>query len=123
MNLTKGAGGARFARAIIGRPSQVIPVSARRSPLTQVLMLHHSQRLAIAILSTVLMGTSYAQEPVAWRDPSKHQVRLVTVEKDVDLEVLDWGGSGRPVVLLAVNRRRAMTSSDGRMTSFTSWTH
>jgi pimeloyl-ACP methyl ester carboxylesterase len=28
-------------------------------------------------------------------------VRFVTVAKDVELEVLDWGGTGRPVVLLA----------------------
>lgn len=37
----------------------------------------------------------------AWKDPSPHKVQHVTVEKDVSLEVLDWGGSGKPVVLLA----------------------
>ena len=37
----------------------------------------------------------------AWKDPSPHTVQLVTVDKDVRLEVLDWGGSGAPVVLLA----------------------
>src|SRR5260370_30822844 len=46
-----------------------------------------------------------AQSPVAvpgnWQDPSKHQVQFVTVEDGVRLEVLDWGGTGRPVVLLA----------------------
>jgi pimeloyl-ACP methyl ester carboxylesterase len=36
-----------------------------------------------------------------WRDPSPHTVRFVAVEKDVQLEVLDWGGSGRAAVLLA----------------------
>jgi non-heme chloroperoxidase len=41
------------------------------------------------------------QEAAKWQDPSKHQVMFVTVEKGVRLEVLDWGGSGRPVVLLA----------------------
>jgi non-heme chloroperoxidase len=41
------------------------------------------------------------QTPGPWRDPSPHQVRFVTVDKDVQLEVLDWGGSGRPIVLLA----------------------
>jgi pimeloyl-ACP methyl ester carboxylesterase len=34
-------------------------------------------------------------------DPSPHTTRYVTVDKDANLEVLDWGGSGRPVVLLA----------------------
>ncbi|HUI78794.1 MAG TPA: alpha/beta hydrolase, partial [Bryobacteraceae bacterium] len=36
----------------------------------------------------------------AWQDPSPHAVQFVTVDKDVKLEVLDWGGSGRPMVLL-----------------------
>jgi pimeloyl-ACP methyl ester carboxylesterase len=43
----------------------------------------------------------YSQAPSSWRDPSPHTIRFVNVEKDVRLEVLDWGGSGRPVVLLA----------------------
>ena len=34
-----------------------------------------------------------------WRDPSAHRSSMVEVAKDVRLEVLDWGGSGRPVVL------------------------
>jgi non-heme chloroperoxidase len=36
-----------------------------------------------------------------WRDESPHRQRLVSVEKTVKLETLDWGGTGRPVVLLA----------------------
>ena len=36
-----------------------------------------------------------------WHDPSPHKVQFVTVERDVRLEVLDWGGTGRNVVLLA----------------------
>jgi hypothetical protein len=36
-----------------------------------------------------------------WHDPSPHRVQFVRVEDGVKLEVLDWGGSGRPVVLLA----------------------
>lgn len=35
-----------------------------------------------------------------WRDASPHKVRFVRVDKDVELEVLDWGGAGRPLVLL-----------------------
>ena len=41
-----------------------------------------------------------ATPETAWKDPSPHQVQFITVDKDVKLEVLDWGGSGRPVVLL-----------------------
>ncbi len=46
-------------------------------------------------------GASGAKTQPAWRDPSSHAVRFVTVAPDVRLEVLDWGGTGRPVVLLA----------------------
>ena len=43
---------------------------------------------------------SLAAQP-AWRDPSPHQVRFVAVEPSVRLEVLDWGGTGRPIVFLS----------------------
>src|SRR5215510_10457986 len=36
-----------------------------------------------------------------WHDPSTHRVAMIQVERGVRLEVLDWGGSGRPIVLLA----------------------
>ena len=35
-----------------------------------------------------------------WRE-TPHKTRFVTVEKNVKLEVLDWGGKGRPIVMLA----------------------
>lgn len=34
-------------------------------------------------------------------DKTRHQVFFIPVEKDVKLEVLDWGGVGPPVILLA----------------------
>ena len=37
----------------------------------------------------------------AWRDPAPHSDQFVMVDKDVRLEVLDFGGSGLPLVLLA----------------------
>jgi pimeloyl-ACP methyl ester carboxylesterase len=37
----------------------------------------------------------------AWKDPSPHRVKFVDVDAGVRLEVLDWGGSGRAIVLLA----------------------
>ena len=37
----------------------------------------------------------------AWRDPSPHAVSFVGVEQGIALEVLDWGGTGAPLVLLA----------------------
>src|SRR6185295_13368450 len=36
-----------------------------------------------------------------WTDPSHHRVRMITVAPKVTLEVLDWGGTGEPVVFLA----------------------
>lgn len=42
-----------------------------------------------------------ATKETAWAiDPSKHTVQFVAVEPGVKLEVLDWGGTGRPMVLL-----------------------
>jgi hypothetical protein len=36
----------------------------------------------------------------SWRDPPPHQVRFVTVDAPVRLEVLDWGGTGRPILFV-----------------------
>lgn len=42
-----------------------------------------------------------ATKSTAWAiDSSKHTVQFVAVEPNVKLEVLDWGGTGRPMVLL-----------------------
>ena len=57
-------------------------------------------QIGTPLLAIVLL-TPYSQQPAIWRDPSPHAIRFVAVEQDVRLEVLDWGGSGRPVVLLA----------------------
>jgi non-heme chloroperoxidase len=51
-------------------------------------------------ITAILTGNVSAQQ-VGWQDPSRHRVQFVEVERDVRLEVLDWGGNGRPVVLLA----------------------
>jgi len=43
-----------------------------------------------------------ATKETAWvRDASPHKVQFVTVDNGVKLEVLDWGGTGRPLVMLA----------------------
>jgi len=43
-----------------------------------------------------------ATKDTAWSlDSSPHSVQFVAVDANVKLEVLDWGGSGRPLVLLA----------------------
>ena len=44
------------------------------------------------------VGSLHTQTPFV--DPSPHLIRFVTVDKGVRLEVLDWRGTGRPIVLL-----------------------
>src|SRR6267143_3640883 len=56
--------------------------------------------LGIIVPISSLLAPLWAQS-ASWRDPSPHTVQFVTVENSVRLEVLDWGGSGRPIVLLA----------------------
>jgi non-heme chloroperoxidase len=53
------------------------------------------------LLLLSLGGHLHAQEPSQWHDASPHTVQFVSVDKNIKLEVLDWGGSGRPLVLLA----------------------
>ena len=47
-----------------------------------------------------LAGAAPVGQAAAWTDPSPHRVRFVDVAPNVKLEVLDWGGTGRDVVLL-----------------------
>jgi non-heme chloroperoxidase len=56
---------------------------------------------AVCLLALVSVAI-YGQQPQAdGKDSSPHTVQFVTVDKEVNLEVLDWGGTGRSVVLLA----------------------
>ena len=54
----------------------------------------------LAVLGLPVLARDLSQPDSAWRDPSPHQVRRVTVDSSFDLQVLDWGGSGTPIVLL-----------------------
>jgi non-heme chloroperoxidase len=50
---------------------------------------------------TVPLVLHRAMKNTVWTlDPSPHTVHFVTVNRDVNLEVLDWGGTGQPLVLL-----------------------
>jgi len=53
------------------------------------------------LMSIALLVPLKSQQAGPWQDPSPHKTRFVAVNKDVRLEVLDWGGSGRAVILLA----------------------
>ena len=60
---------------------------------------------SVGVLLHLLIAVSlHAQAPAAsavWKDPSPHKTQFVDVTPAVKLEVLDWGGTGRPIVLLA----------------------
>lgn len=58
------------------------------------MLLNCLEAVAISVLAFV------GQDAVNWRDPSRHQVRFVSVDSSVRLEVLDWGGTGRPVLFV-----------------------
>ena len=48
----------------------------------------------------------------SWRDPSPHTSRMVTVDHGVQLEMVDWGGTGRPLVLLTGSGHTAHVYDD-----------
>ena len=55
-------------------------------------------RYAASLLFVLFCTTAHAQDAP---DTSPHKIQFITVDKDVKLEVLDWGGTGRPLVFLA----------------------
>ena len=48
-----------------------------------------------------LLAYSSSLHALDWLDPSPHKVQIVGVAQGVNIEVLDWGGSGRAIVLIA----------------------
>jgi pimeloyl-ACP methyl ester carboxylesterase len=61
------------------------------------------KRKCVVILFLVagFARSANAAQNAGWRDPSPHTVSFVSVAEGVDLEVLDWGGRGHDLVLLA----------------------
>ncbi len=58
------------------------------------------KRIAACLLIALFASPLFSQIS-EWKDLSPQVVRFVTVEDGVKLEVLDWGGPGEPLVLLA----------------------
>jgi pimeloyl-ACP methyl ester carboxylesterase len=58
------------------------------------------KKITLCLVTILALSVSElnAQDPT---DHSPHTVKFVTVEPGVRLEVLDWGGSGRPLIFLA----------------------
>lgn len=53
-----------------------------------------------SLIFSVTSAPVLTQSSSPCRDPSPHQIRFVTVDSSIRLEVLDWGGSGRPVLFV-----------------------
>jgi pimeloyl-ACP methyl ester carboxylesterase len=60
-----------------------------------------SRHLLATLCVVLAQGTPASLQETEWKDPSPHTVKFVPVDNDVQLEVLDWGGSGPALVLLA----------------------
>jgi non-heme chloroperoxidase len=61
--------------------------------------LHGLHLLAVVPLHS--QAPAPATTSATWKDPSPHRTQFLQVTAAVRLEVLDWGGTGRPLVLLA----------------------
>jgi non-heme chloroperoxidase len=63
------------------------------------------KKITLCLVTILALSVSelYAQDPTRQdlTDHSPHAVKFVTVEPGIQLEVLDWGGSGRPLIFLA----------------------
>ena len=57
--------------------------------------------LGSSILPLLLVASLFAQHSTESASATPYVTRFVSVDKNVRLEVLDWGGTGRPIVLLA----------------------
>jgi non-heme chloroperoxidase len=60
-----------------------------------------TRRLSSVLCIALAAATPAPAQQTEWKDPSPHVVKSVTVDEGVQLEVLDWGGSGPALVLLA----------------------
>ena len=62
-------------------------------------LLHRaSSTISLIALATISALPLHRQDAP---DTTKHTVQFVSVEENVKLEVLDWGGSGQPMIFLA----------------------
>jgi pimeloyl-ACP methyl ester carboxylesterase len=64
------------------------------------------KKILLWVITFFMLPASFAHAQDG-TDSSSHTVQFVTVDKDVKLEVLDWGGTGRPLVFLAGGGRTA----------------
>jgi pimeloyl-ACP methyl ester carboxylesterase len=92
-----------FLVAALGTPAALLAggAIARRASVLVALPFAVTIALAATVILLMTGASSASAERSDWRDASPHAVKFATVDTEVQLEVLDWGGAGPPVVLLA----------------------
>ena len=78
----------------------LLSTAARRRSRTAVVSLAVAGFAVLFICLFVIPNYAFPQS-IEWKDPSPHKTMTVAVDDGVQLEVLDWGGSGPALVLLA----------------------
>src|SRR5689334_1581107 len=75
---------------------------------------------AYLFLSIWLVTSVLCAQQSTWQDASKHRVQFIAVEDGVRIEVVDWGGTGKPLVLLTGSGNTAHVFDDfaGKLTRF-----
>ena len=64
------------------------------------------KKILLWVVALLVLPASFAHAQDG-TNSSSHSVQFVTEDKDVKLEVLDWGGTGRPLIFLAGGGRTA----------------
>jgi pimeloyl-ACP methyl ester carboxylesterase len=82
--------------------SNLVKVNAYYANIFTTLRAHSKGLLGDALSACPLPSAASVKgsQVSSWNDRSPHQSKSIAVEGGVQLEVLDWGGSGRPLALL-----------------------
>ena len=83
------------------RMTRVRELGETTRTLVQQLPCVRSRYRGLASIVFVVLIVSSLDAQDRTNDRSSHKVSSIAVGKDIRLEMLDWGGSGRPIVLLA----------------------
>jgi len=107
-----------YAPALVKLPmSQRVEIdlpsaSLLQTPAVTLIAWHNAGMLEASVQREGILGADLAACPLPtatpmstqqlsnWRDNSPHSSSYIAVDEGVQLEVLDWGGSGRPLLLL-----------------------
>jgi hypothetical protein len=83
------------------KPESQFPRSRKRNVIERVKSAAGVLFVMGALAAFLSAAPVFAQQATPPGDVSRHTVHFVGVDNNVTLEVLDWGGSGKPLVLVA----------------------